>query len=126
MTDDDLLQRLKWSISALAQPAEVQKKLFPPFVCVSDELALEFDEFHQQLRRRRTLPPASRELLLQIDEALEQMSGVHQQEMWTDQALQTAAEWERVRALARELITQMNWSPKPPPLERNLYVGPDA
>src|SRR6516225_2761064 len=38
-------QQLQWAVQALAQPAEVQPTLFPSFVVVADELALEFDHW---------------------------------------------------------------------------------
>ena len=72
-----VIDKLIWSVRALAQPASVQRKLFPAFVVVADELALEFEEHY---------PPAlaaSRDLwsgdqlskLRALEQRLEAMSG---------------------------------------------------
>ena len=41
------MKRFEWSVRDLAQPSDIQSSLFPGFVCVPDELALEFDEWRK-------------------------------------------------------------------------------
>ena len=48
------LQRLQWSLQALARPASEQLSLYPDFVCPGDELALEFDEHYRAVRAQRS------------------------------------------------------------------------
>ncbi|WP_437731634.1 hypothetical protein [Sorangium sp. So ce1335] len=44
------MTRLKWSIQALAAPAFEQIRLFPRFVCVADELAIDVEEALRGIR----------------------------------------------------------------------------
>lgn len=123
------LLRFEWSVRALAQEASVQFTLFPSFVCVADELALEFDEC---LRRLSTadgvveFDPEQVKLVEDLDQRLAAMSGPEHEELWTDEALKTAPEWNEIRAAARLLVDKMGWVRTPPPSDRSLYIGPDA
>lgn len=66
-------------------------------------------------------------LVQMLDSQLEAMSGEANSELWTENAMHTSVEWERVRHLASELIAAMGWSASPPPFERGAtYVGSDA
>lgn len=43
--------RFMWTVQALAQPADVQVRLYPSFVAVADELALDHDEAQRAFLR---------------------------------------------------------------------------
>jgi hypothetical protein len=125
----DELLRFEWSVRALAQDAEVQKVLFPAFVCAADELALEFDECLRGLvgsGRLSELSVEQSKLVEDLDQKLTEMSGTENEPLWTDEALSAAPEWTVVREAATRLVNAMGWSSAPPPTERYVYVGPDA
>lgn len=119
---------LEWSVRALAKPAEIQLRLFPEFVCVADELALDFDEHYEGVTissQLGSLNPAQRTALKRLDVQLSLMSGPENKILWTDEALRSALEWELVRSIAAEVLDLMRWPSEPPPAGRAIYVGPD-
>jgi hypothetical protein len=122
--NDTTLRRFEWSVRALAQPAHTQAQLFPHFVCVADELALEFDEWCRALLEspHGELKNDQIELITLLDQQLSQMSGPENEELWLDEALASSPEWTRVREIASELIRKMGWPDSPPPPERDFYV----
>jgi hypothetical protein len=120
------LQRFEWSVRALAQDAATQRQLYPSFVCVADELALEFDEYLRALEDELPQLTAA-EQIRALDSRLSAMSGPDHAALWTDDALRDAPEWVEVRAAAQAVLQAMGWSSRPPPNERGaVYVGSDA
>ena len=97
-----LLELLRQTTTALAQPAEAQLQSLPDFVCKSDELALDFAASWQTARDclELTFSSTQRRALNELDEALALMSGPENAELWTDEALKVSPEWDRVRSLA--------------------------
>jgi hypothetical protein len=66
----------------------------------ADELALEFDDMFAAHRAcPDSLGPVGY-VLADLDRALVRMSGDANVDLWTDEALRSAAEWHEVRALA--------------------------
>lgn len=113
-------ERLKWALQALVQPSAVQLQLYPEFVCVPDELALDFDEALRCIDQ----PDLSREQwrgLAAVHALLESMSGPDKP-FWTAEALSTMPEWRQVRALARECLLVFDWPLDAPPWGRAIYV----
>ena len=128
MNEEVLLRRFEWSVRALAQRAYVQLSLYPEFVCVADELVLEFDEWRVKLLDTASAsdwPKKATRLIEQLDRQISDMSGPPNEELWTDRALVGSEEWQKVRDLANELIHEMKWSNAPPPPDRDIYVGPE-
>lgn len=126
MMVDLAMQHFEWSLRALAQPATVQIGLYPSFVEVADELALELEE-HLQRTDLDLLAPTQRDAVRALDRALEEMSGPARAELWHVAALDVAPEWTRLRELASQVIATMGWSSEPPPIDRGaIYVGSDA
>ncbi len=122
------LTRLEWSVRGLAQTADEQLKLFPSFVCVADELALEFDEHWRRVQSAEYgLSTFQKQVLGGLDSLLEEMSGPSHQELWTDEALHSAPEWTGIRKAAREVLEVFGWSLSAPPRKRgDFYVGADS
>ncbi len=123
----NVLVHLKWSIQALAQSAAIQHTLFPDFVCVPDELALEFDEYYRQvlnspLSLKFDLEQLS--LVRELDQKLASISGPENERFWCDKALESAPEWNEVRMIAKSTLKKFGWPEAPPPVERAIYVGP--
>jgi hypothetical protein len=122
------LQRLEWSVRALAQPPEVQRKLFPSFVCVPDELALDFEEGLDLAGVAASgLTRAQKAALDELDRIISSVSGPAHPEVWADEALEDREEWRLIRKAAQDLIRAMGWTHEPPPSDRGaIYIGSDA
>lgn len=123
------LRALEWSVTAIAQSAEIQIDLFPAFACAADELALDFDEAFQRvksLKMQDKIEATAWRELETLDTSLEKISGPERAEYWTDDALRTRVEWEELRGLAKLIAYEMDWSLAPPPKDRSIYVGHDS
>lgn len=121
------LKKFEWAVRAIAASADQQLSLFPTFVCVADELALDFEESYKGIfsdAASQDFTPAQLQAIQALDLALEQMSGGENLKFWTDEALKTFPEWTRLRKLAQQVIAQFNWSSEPPPSGRAIYLGP--
>ncbi|MFZ2358492.1 MAG: hypothetical protein WA040_04040 [Anaerolineae bacterium] len=120
-------QQFQWAVQALAQPADVQIDLFPPFVVVADELALEFDSCREAFDSNFgwLWSPLQRTAVVALDQYLADMSGPDKPELWLDEGCLEHARWTEVRQLARKVLSAFGWSPDFPPLDRGaIYVGP--
>ncbi|WP_437527220.1 hypothetical protein WME79_42415 [Sorangium sp. So ce726] len=118
-------QSLMRSVQALAQPADVQRALFPDFVCVGDELANDFDSARRAFLAE-TLPLArpQREALDSLDRYLDALSGEHNAEFWLDaDQLSLDPRWEVIRAKARLTLVAFGWQDEPPPQDGAIYVN---
>jgi hypothetical protein len=124
----ELIQQLQWSLQALAQPAEVQIRLYPDFVVAADELALEYDNCLVATlgNHRKEFTPTQVQALEKINSFLNQMSGSENAEHWTLDALYNDAKWTEVRTLAQQTLTELGWPIVIPPMdpgERGDYVS---
>lgn len=121
-------RRFMWAVQALALPADAQEQLFPDFAEAADELALEHEETQEPFLDGScgtALSSAQREVITALDAQLEKMSGPDNARFWTSEALRSAVEWERVRVLAGQVLSKMNWRADAPPRDRGaIYVGP--
>jgi hypothetical protein len=123
----DPLVHFEWAVRALAQDATIQIALFPSFVVVADELALDFEQY--RLATADRLSELGGHVVARVgelDAALEAMSGPEHLDLWTDEALRSAREWVTVRALARRVLEAAVWRNTPPPIGRAAYIAPDA
>lgn len=120
--------RFMWAVQALAASGSEQKQLFPEFVDVTDELALDHEETQAAFfaSAQPSLSPQQREALELLDQQLETMSGPENSHLWTDDSLCGAAEWERVRQLAVAVLRVMGWPIEKPPQDRSIYIGPPS
>ena len=85
----------------------------------ADDLANDFDtclEMVEQSEAKRLISPEMLEKVHVVDAKLDEMSRLHDQELWTDAALRTRAEWNEVRRLATEALQIMGYEPEPPPI----------
>ena len=114
----------EWSVRALAQPAAIQLALFPAFVCVTDELALEFDECLCDVSKLRgLLPPHAVSAVESLDAQLVSMSGPDHLDLWTDESLALMPEWEDVRQRALAVVAVMGWPVTSPGSSSRTYVS---
>ena len=116
------LQRLEWSTRALYQPVDIQRSLYPDFVVVADELALDFDQWLSVATSHARLAPEHLDRLLAINRKLEQMSGSHNAQLWTLDALANSSEWSSIRALAGDALKDLGWSSAPPPPSPDSFI----
>jgi hypothetical protein len=118
------LEQLKWAVQALAQSPDDQLSLFPSFVCVADELALDFSQCFEVVLSAGLLTPKQSEFLARLDTALEASSGPDHLEIWTNTALQDHEVWVHFRQLAVDALAACDWPNEAPPSGRAIYVGP--
>lgn len=117
-------QMFQWAVQALAQPAEVQRALFPDFVVVADELALDFDHWWRVFERDfgHQLSSQQREACEALDRLLDEMSGP-KPELWTDEGCLNHPKWSEVRQLAANVLTAFGWPADVPPIGRKIYAS---
>jgi hypothetical protein len=117
---DYSIVRFRWSLQALAAPAEVQLQLFPGFDWKVDELAIEFDQWYQVMKRRRAFFPAkANKLLDDLNHKLDEISGPENTRYWMEETLKTDAAWETIRDIARHALNAIGWPIENPMLSRS-------
>ena len=117
------LQRLQWSLQALARPAREQLSLYPDFVCPGDELVLEFDEQYRAVRSLPDLERDQREALAALDDFLDKHSGERYQRMYMEPVGLDEPEWAEIRSLAKAALESFDWKDELPPEDRgDTYV----
>ncbi len=117
---DYTMTRFRWSLQALAAPAEVQLTLFPDFDWKVDELAIEFDQWYQVMKRRQSLfTIRARRLLEDLNKKLDEMSGPENSRYWEEDTLRTDSAWETIRNLARLALNALGWPIESPMLSRS-------
>ncbi|WP_147263209.1 hypothetical protein [Roseimicrobium gellanilyticum] len=113
-------ERLQWALQALALPAQAQRRLFPPEVCVPDELVLNFDEHWHHVD---DLAQDQMNALVRLDEVINHWSGIQHPDVWEDAALDSHHVWFEFRALAQEALRAFDWPvEEPPPDPGKIYV----
>jgi hypothetical protein len=108
---------LAQAVRDLALPGEAALARKPAASHRPDELALEFDEAYTTfVGSLDELPPAEHLKGLQVlDSKLSSMSGAHNSQLWTEQAVKTDSQWSVVRALAKAVVQMFGWGD---PLQR--------
>lgn len=90
----------------VAAPCEVQKKTFPEFVNIADEIALTFYEEvmlrSDTLFKARMLEEKQYEKIKILNEKFHEMST--KKDVWTVEALRDSIEWEECRQIAEEIL----------------------
>lgn len=124
---DWILSSFKNAVQILAAPVDAQLQYFPDFVCVTDELALDFDHW-QVVFISNFGDEATREqlaALAAIDERLDSLSrggSEFDENFWTDEALRSSARWEELRHLAARALTTFGFPVDVPINNFNDYV----
>lgn len=106
--------------ATLAQPAEVQNGLYPSFVCLNDELALEFDDAYHLIGQFNL----TKEQLYWLDVINELLNSLSKSDssFESKEAHSSTEGWNRVRQLARDCLVLFGWPLNPPPVGRAAYV----
>ena len=116
------LEQLKWSLQALALPADQQLRQFPDFVVVTDELMLEFDNWWRAAASEHAFSPEQHAALRRLDHTLKQMTELEVAHLSVVAELREHPKWQEVRHWARHALEAFGWSCDVPPKERVLYV----
>jgi hypothetical protein len=123
MTDQDsdpALDQLKWSLQALALPADAQLTLFPCFAVTADELALDFDHWWETAMHQHGFTADQIATLASLDALRAEMTAEKDVSLWTDHALAQLPRWEMVREHARNALKAFHWTLETPPSDRAM------
>lgn len=128
MAKSELEQRFMWSVQALAQPADVQRTLFPSFVCIGDELALGFDDAWRNWRARDpVLAESQRAAIEELNRYLDELSGEHNAEFWLNaDRLGQDRRWDSIRKKAGAVLDALGWPHDQPPRDGAIFVNADG
>ncbi len=120
---DVIKHQFQWAVQALAQPADVQLTLFPPFVVVADELALDFDNWWKTFESNfgDSCSRQQRQAVVALNQLLDEMSGPEKPELWLGPECLNQPKWTEVRQLAADVLSTFGWPLDAPPLGRALY-----
>jgi hypothetical protein len=119
------LVRLKWAVQALALPANEQRGLFPSFVLVGDELALDFYECRETALKDHALTDDQLSALESLDTTLSHMTAENNMELWDEPGVDHPR-WGEVRETAKDALKRLGWNLDTPPKDRAIYVGPPS
>ena len=100
-------RQFQWAVQALVQPADVQPTLFPSFVVVADELALDFDNWWKAYESNfgHLCSQQQRQAVASLDHLLTEMSGPGKPELWMDEGCLSHPKWSMVRRLAADVLS---------------------
>jgi hypothetical protein len=104
--------QLEQAVRVAALPAYRQIESFPQGVVVADEIALDFDNWCKWVLGGKDAPPLTNEQrssLISLDSRLSKMSGEHNADLWTEDALRCRPEWDDVRDEARKILDSFGW-----------------
>lgn len=105
--------QLEQVVRVAALPAFRQLESFPDGVVVADEIALDFDNWCKWALDGFDAPSLTdeqRSSLAALDSRFDRMSGEHNPDLWTDDALQCRPEWDEVRDDASRVLDAFGWS----------------
>lgn len=121
------LARLEWFCRALAQSSETQMTLFPPFEDVIDELILGFEEaYSSTINMSNTLKVEEKEAFYKISEMFSHIKDDCNKGALSNDALENSDFWSKIRLLAVNALTIINWSTSSPNIEDNFVVYIDS
>ncbi|ELY9421823.1 hypothetical protein NMY27_11110 [Cronobacter dublinensis subsp. beijingensis] len=116
------MERFEWITRAFAQSSNVQKSLFPDFVNVADELAVEW-EIALEETNNEMLSDEQKLSIKAFDDYLLSISGLENIQYWNDDALCYSSEWNKMRELAKIILDSMGWVNEAPPECNAIYIS---
>jgi hypothetical protein len=124
---------LRYSLQALAQPADFQRRLLDVWHDPPDELPERFVQAHRHVlaNAREGLTKSQADVLEALHTKFRSFCGPSNAEHWREEALDTSPHWEAVRRVARICLERFGWSTEQPPLDtlsygEDFYEGPGA
>ncbi|WP_456309375.1 hypothetical protein [Serratia proteamaculans] len=115
------MNEIKRIVQSFAQPGEVQKSLFPDFVNVADELAVEWEMAFEEINDA-SLTDKQKQAIKALDDYMLSISGPSNIQYWNNDALCHSKEWDRMRNLAEDILYVMGWEKNIPPKIQAIYV----
>ncbi len=121
--DRFLLDPLKYSLQALAQPAPFQHLLLSVWSEGVSELPERFMQAERHLVRgeRYRFTTTQRETLAALHARFESFCGPANADHWRDEALDWSPHWVAIRELAARCLNAFNWPKEQPPTETENY-----
>ena len=116
------MEQLEWVTRAFMQPSDTQMRIFPDFVNVADQLAVEWeialDDINYEL-----LSIEQSSMIKEFDDYMLSISGPSNVRFWDNEALSSSTEWENMRILARKIVVSMGWLETPPLNDNAIYIN---
>lgn len=121
---DYSMQRFRRSLQALAASADIQLQLLPDYLWGVDEIAIEFDQWYQVIKRRRTIfSKKQRSILEDLNKKLDEISGPENLRYWMEDTVRNDIAWEDIRLLAKNALDAMGWPHEEPLKKRSEIPG---
>lgn len=121
------MDKIKWITQAIAQPSHIQKSLFPDFVNVADQLAVEWEvAFNESEQMKAELTEQQISMIKRLDDYMDSISGADNIRYWSNDTLSQSSEWDNMRRMAEAVLTVMGWDNAVPPKDGDVYVIGDA
>jgi len=117
------MNNIKWITQAFAQDSDVQKSLFPDFVNVADELAIEWEIALDDVNENAELTEEQRLVIRVLDDYMLSISGPVNIQYWNNYALCHSTEWRNMREMARNILNIMGWEFIAPPKSNAIYIN---
>lgn len=118
------MNKIKWIAQVIAQPYEIQKSLFPDFANVADELAVEWEGALDELNIT-SITDEQRSVIKKLDDYMLSISGPANIQYWNNTALCKSVEWQRMRAMAIDILSIMHWEKTVPAKPKAIYINQD-
>jgi hypothetical protein len=113
---------LKYSLQALAQPAEFQHRLLSVWLEEPAEMPERFVQAHRHVvAMGPTLTTPQADAIALLHARFRSFSGPSNAEHWSDEALDTSNCWQEARGLARACLETFGWPVEQPPLALAFY-----
>ena len=115
-----VFERLKCSLQGLAAPFTAQLAMFPKFVNISDELALDYDHFQEVVigNYRAELDEQKLTALAAINRHLDTADP----SVWCDLELLRGPFWAQMRLLALNALQAFGWPLENPPKSPDAFI----
>lgn len=101
---------------------QVAHYVLPEFPLKAEEMALDYGHAVVSVREMTNLSNKQSEPLAALDQHIAEMSGEHNGDFWTDQALFTDQRWDAVRAMAKAALSSFGWPNVVPPKQRYVEI----
>ncbi|GAB1440065.1 hypothetical protein MASR2M36_28470 [Providencia sp.] len=88
------MEKLEWITRASMQSSDTQMSLFPDFVNVADQLAVEW-EIALDAISCESLSPEQHSAIEEFDDYMLSISGPDNVHFWNNEALSSSIEWEK-------------------------------
>lgn len=119
------MNKIKWVTQAIAQPCKIQKSLFPDFVNVADELAVDWELALDELNDpciAILITDEQRKTIKRLDDYMLSISGPNNMQYWNNDALCQSGEWQRMREMATDILSIMQREKTVPTKSEAIYI----